>query len=343
MANSSQLSFGARPILSVRRLTVERPVGGVWPWRRAHAVRVVDDVHLNLHAGETLGIVGEAGCGKTTLARAIVGLQPIASGGIVHDGRDLARLDEDDWRGLRRAVQMVFEDARGSLDPHMTIAASVAEPLASLCPELAADTRQARVLSVLEALDVAAHRDRFPRDLSTAECRRVGLARALVVDPSVLICDEPAAGLSGAERDDLLALIAALRRERGLSVIVVSDDLDEIRELCDRVVLMYLGRVMEQAAARDWFARPRHPYARALLAESTETPPAEAGLQIPSGCVFRTRCPIADDLCARETPYLRRVGETGHVACHYVQGDEADGAELREGMVGKARRSVASA
>jgi oligopeptide transport system ATP-binding protein len=313
-------------------------------------VHAVDDVHFNLHAGEALGIVGEPGCGKSTLARALVGLQPVTAGGIVFEGRDVARLDAAAWRPLRRGVQMVFQDPLASLDPRRTIGASVEEPLEWLCPELDAGARRARVAEVLARVGLPDLAGRYPRELSGGQWPRAGIARALAVRPRVLICDEPVAALDAAARAQVLDLLAELQRDQGLSMIFIAPELAAVRGLCDRVLVMYLGRVMEQAAAAELFAQPRHPYTRALVAavpggESgagngravlAGEPPSPANP--PSGCVFRTRCPMADELCAREVPYLRRVGETSHAACHYVQGSGEGDAILREGVAGAARR-----
>ena len=343
----------ARPVLSVRRLKVEYALPGPWPWSRAGTLRAVDDVHFDLQPGETLGIVGESGCGKSTLARALVGLQPVTAGGIVLEGRDVARFDDAQWRPLRRHVQMVFQDPIASLDPRMPIAESVAEPLLALCPEMDAAAREARVAQLLERVGLAGLGGKFPHELSGGQCQRAGIARALVARPRILVCDEPVSALDVSVQAQVLELLAELQREEGLSMIFIAHDLAVVRHLCHRVLVMYLGRVMEQAPAAELFARPRHPYTRALLAAvpGPGAPPVPLAGELPSpadppsGCVFRTRCPMADDLCAREMPYLRRVGERSHAACHYVQGGEAGTADeiLKEGVISAPRRSSAKA
>ena len=339
-----------RPLLSVRRLTVEYPLPGPWPWSAGRTLRAVDDVHFDLQRGETLGIVGESGCGKSTLARALVGLQPVTGGGIVLDGRDVARLDDAGWRPLRREIQMVFQDPLSSLDPRMTLAESVAEPLEALCPEVDVAARAARVAAMLDRVGLTPEQGaRRPHELSGGQCQRAGIARALVVQPRVLVCDEPVSSLDVSVQAQVLDLLGELRREQGLAMVFIAHDLAVVSELCDRVLVMYLGRVMEQAPAADLFGQPRHPYTRALLASvpgsgAANRAPLAGELPSPadppSGCVFRTRCPMADDLCAREQPYLRRVGERSHAACHYVQGGELGSPEegLKEGVVGSARR-----
>jgi oligopeptide transport system ATP-binding protein len=339
-------SLPPRSVLSARRLTIEFPLAGAWPWSRDGLLRAVDDLHFDLAPGEALGIVGESGCGKSTLARALVGLQAPTSGGIVLGGRDVARLDEDGWRPLRREIQMVFQDPLASLDPRMTVAASIEEPLQYLRPELDAAARAQRVAAMLERVGLAPEfAARYPHELSGGQCQRVGIARALIVEPKVLICDEPVSALDIAVQAQILALLGELQRERGLALIFISHDLAVVRQLCQRVVVMYLGRVMEQAPANEVFARPRHPYTRALIAAvpgAGTQPPLEGELpnpsDPPSGCVFRTRCPMADELCARETPHLRKVGEASYAACHFVQDPATAGAAvLKEGTVGRKR------
>jgi oligopeptide transport system ATP-binding protein len=339
--------LSSKPLLSVRRLTVEFALDGAWPWSHGGLLRAVDDVHFDLAPGEALGIVGESGCGKSTLARAIVGLQAPTAGGIVLGGRDVARLDEQGWRPLRREIQMVFQDPLASLDPRMTVAQSIEEPLRWLAPELDAPARAARVAEALQSVELdAALAQRHPHELSGGQCQRVGIARALVVGPKVLVCDEPVSALDRAVQAQILALLARLQRERGLALVFISHDLAVVRQLCQRVIVMYLGRVMEQAPAAELFARPRHPYTRALLASvpgADAQRPLEGELPSPSdppsGCVFRTRCPMADELCARETPHLRKVGEASYAACHFVQDPATGGAAavLKEGTVGKRR------
>jgi len=335
----------SKSILSVRRLTIDHPLSGTWPWSRSGLLRAVDDLHFDLHAGEALGIVGESGCGKSTLARALVGLQGTTAGGIVLDGRDLARLDEKGWRPQRRDIQMVFQDPLASLDPRMTLAESVEEPLRALCPELDAQARRTRVAELLERVGLGPElAGRYPHELSGGQCQRAGIARALSVTPRVLVCDEPVSALDTAVQAQVLALLAELQREQNLALLFISHDLAVVQQLCRRVLVMYLGRVMEQATAAELFARPRHPYTRALLAAvpgRTPAVPLEGELpnpsDPPSGCVFRTRCPMADELCARETPHLRRVGEGSYAACHFVQDPAAGAPALREGTVGKRR------
>jgi len=321
-------------LLSVRRLKVYHPLPQPWPWSAPGYVKAVEDVHFNLHAGETLGIVGESGCGKSTLARALAGLQPVTSGGIRYGAHDLATLSREQWRPLRREIQMVFQDPIASLDPRMSLGDSIGEPLFALHPELEADERRRRVCAMLERVGLSAeHYHRYPHEFSGGQCQRVGIARALIVKPKILICDEPVSSLDVSVQAQIINLLAELQREQNLTLICIAHDLAVVRHLSHRVLVMYLGRIVEQAATEELFEQPRHPYTRALLASVPGNPlglnasadgelpsPAEP----PSGCVFRTRCPIADTHCAGDIPYLRRLGRTHYAACHYVQAQSAD-------------------
>lgn len=317
-------------LLSVRRLKVHYPLRATWPWQPPQMVRAVDDVHFDLRPGEALGIVGESGCGKSTLARALVGLQPVTGGGIVYQGQDLARAGNAGWQRCRRDIQMVFQDALASLDPGQTIAQALEQPLEFLRPELGRVEREAQVRELMQRVGLdQALLGRHPHQLSGGQCQRVAIARALAPGPRVLVCDEPVASLDPAARDQVLELLARLQRDEGVALVFVAHDLAAVRRLCQRVLVMFLGRIVEQASAADLFERPRHPYSRVLMeasggvaaervleAEAAELP---SPLDPPSGCVYRTRCAMADALCAREVPHLRRAGGSSHAACHYLR------------------------
>lgn len=320
------------PLLAVRRLKVHYKTGTTLSWQRPLIVRAVDDVDFNLVQGETLGIVGESGCGKSTLARALAGLQPVTSGGISYQDRNLARLDENAWRPLRRDIQMVFQDPLASLDPRMSIGASIAEPLEALCPEISARERHSRVHAMLERVGLsAALYNRYPHEFSGGQCQRVGIARALIVRPRILICDEPVSALDVSVQAQIVNLLADLQAEYGLSMIFIAHDLAVVRHISQRVMVMYLGKVMEQTTRDTLFETPVHPYTRALLAAVPGAPGASATPlqgEIPSpsnpppGCVFVTRCPIADAHCARHAPVLTRNAYGGFSACHFtIQGE----------------------
>ncbi len=317
-------------VLSVRRLKVHYPLAATWPWRSGGMVKAVEDVHFDLRAGESLGVVGESGCGKSTLARALAGLQPVNGGGIVYQGQDLVRLGEAGWSACRRDIQMVFQDPQSSLDPGQTVGHAIEEPLEFLRPELAAGARRDRVQALLEQVGLAPDlADRFPHQLSGGQCQRVAIARALAPSPRILICDEPVSALDAATQEQILELLARLQAETGMALLFVAHDLGAVQRLCQRVLVMYLGRIVEQARSEDLFARPRHPYTRLLMASAGRLDADNDGLHDtgelpnpanpPSGCVFRTRCPMADSLCARDIPHLRKAGGSSHAACHYIE------------------------
>jgi oligopeptide transport system ATP-binding protein len=325
------------PLLAVRRLKIHYPLKSWVPWRSG-LIKAVDGVDLNLYPGETLGIVGESGCGKSSLARALVGLQPATSGAIEYrsaDGglHDLAKLDRKAWKPHRRDIQLVFQDPQSSLNPRMRIAKAVAEPLRAMFPELSAEQRHQRALAMLERVGLGTEfANRFPHELSGGQCQRVGIARALVVKPRLLICDEPVSALDVSVQAQILNLLMELQAEYGLSLIFIAHDLAVVRHLCQRVLVMYLGRIMEQADTAMLFRNPIHPYTRALLASmpdddlTREVDPEATMLEgtapdpmnPPPGCVFVTRCPMADQSCNRSVPSLRRVAHGGHAACHFV-------------------------
>ena len=327
------MSAVARALLEVRRLKVHYPQPGAWPWSPAGVVRAVDGIDFNLYAGETLGVVGESGCGKSTLARALVGLQPVTSGAIGFDGRNLPDLDAAQWLALRREIQMVFQDPLASLDPRMTIGESIGEPLLALHPEIGRTERASRVMDLLERVGLSrAHLNRYPHEFSGGQCQRVGIARALIVRPRLLICDEPVSALDVSVQAQIVNLLSDLRRDFGLAMIFIAHDLAVVRHISQRVLVMYLGKVMEQATRDELFERPSHPYTKALLASVPDTAALHAGAkrqmlegEIPSpsnpppGCVFATRCPMADEQCGRNAPHVRRAASGSVVACHYVE------------------------
>ncbi len=324
------MSRTATPLLAVRQLRVQFAARGRQFWRAPVPLRAVDDINFNLYAGQTLGLVGESGSGKSTLARALIGLQPIAGGAIHFDGRDLTRLDAAGWRQQRREIQMVFQDPLASLNPRMTIGRSVAEPLRALCPELSAAERVERVQQMLERVGIpAAHMDRYPHEFSGGQCQRIGIARALVVRPRLLICDEPVSALDVSIQAQIVNLLAELQQEYGLALLFIAHDLAVVRQISHRVLVMYFGRGMEQGDCGQIFTQPRHPYTRALLASVPGASEEQRQHQLldgelpslnrpPLGCAFVSRCPMADEQCTRSVPHARRFADGGMSACHYA-------------------------
>lgn len=313
----------------MRQLRVQYP-GRRWlPWQAVPRLRAVDDVNFNLRRGETLGVVGESGSGKSTLARALVGLEPILAGSARFEGRELKGLDKRGWRALRRDVQMVFQNPQASLDPRMKIGRSIGQPLKALCPELGREERRDRVREMLEQVGLSASdADRYPRDFSGGQCQRIAIARALVVRPKLLICDEPVSALDVSIQAQIVNLLRDLQQRYSLAILFIAHDLAVIRHISDRVLVMYFGRLMEQADRAVLFSAPRHPYTRALLAavpghESLAYLRARDGelpnpYAPPVGCLFVSRCPMADERCTRRPPPYRRYADAGVALCHYA-------------------------
>jgi len=319
------------PLLIVRRLVVRYPVPRLMPWRARHWRNAVDGVDFNLHAGETLGIVGESGCGKSSLARALLGLQPIASGAAIFNGTDLARLDKNGWKPLRRDVQMVFQDPIASLDPRMRVGKLIEQPLTALRPDIAKAERANRIAAVLERVGLSAgDMQRSVQEFSGGQCQRIGIARALVVEPRLLVCDEPVSALDVSVQAQVINLLHELQRDLGLAMLFIAHDLAVVRQIARRVLVMYAGTVMEQAAREPLFAQPMHPYTRDLLAAvpgqsgpapvstlKAEARPVDDQTQA-LGCRYRVRCAVADDYCGQSVPPLRRVAAEQFAACHFA-------------------------
>ena len=321
------------PLLSVRGLCVtfavrQGELRGLRPWARPQSLRAVRDVSFDLAPGETLGIVGESGSGKSTLARALIGTVPASGGRALWRGEDLLSMEPGDRRRHRRDIQMIFQDPLAALDPRMTAGEIVAEPLVTHEPRLARNEVRARVGAMMERVGLLPEQtNRYPHEFSGGQCQRIGIARALIVRPRLVICDEPVSALDVSVQAQIINLLRHLRRDLDLALIFIAHDLSVVKHISDRIMVFYLGRMMECAAARDLVRAPRHPYTRALIsaapipdpeAERRRRPIALKGelpspLAPPSGCVFRTRCPVARTSCANEKPPMRDFGN-GHLA-----------------------------
>ncbi|WP_063728184.1 ABC transporter ATP-binding protein [Streptomyces sp. RTd22] len=322
-------------LLRVTGLTKDYPLrGGPFARRRGAAVSAVAGVSLSVRRGETFGIVGESGCGKSTLGRLVVGMEPPTAGSIRFGERDPAALDRRARKAHRREVQLMFQDSYASMDPRMRVAAILREPLViqGIGDRAGQDARIARLLD-----DVGLPRgavDRYPHEFSGGQRQRLGLARALALSPSLVVADEPVSALDVSVQAQILNLMRELQREKGVAYLFISHDLAVVRYLADRVGVMYLGKLVETGPAATVFASPLHPYTRGLLDTADHADPGDgAGVRPsaaplggetpsaadpPSGCRFRTRCPYARDICAREEPMPAEPGAPGHaVACHF--------------------------
>ena len=317
---------GEGAVLTVEDLTVEFPVGG---GKKVHAV---SGISIDLMPGETLGIVGESGCGKSTTGRAILQLPRPTSGSVVLDGVDLTKLNDADMREQRTDIQMIFQDPISSLNPRRRIKDVVAEPLRVWGPKDKAEQYKI-VRETLESvgLDADLVGDRRPHEFSGGQCQRISIARALVLNPKVIICDEPVSALDVSVQAQILNLLEDLKAKYGITLIFIAHDLAVVKNVSDRVAVMYLGKMCEVATSDALYAKPAHPYTKLLLGSVPVADPNQApntGTELsgdlpsptapPSGCRFRTRCPIATDRCAQEEPELREVAVGHYVACHYA-------------------------
>jgi len=292
-----------------------------------HPVRAVDDVSFEIRKGEVLGLVGESGSGKSTIGRSILKLIEPTAGEVKFDGTDLARLSTRELQPYRRRLQIIFQDPYASLNPRRRVGATLDEAMATHGLH-AGRARQARIAELLSLVGLAPeHAQRFPHEFSGGQRQRIGIARALAVEPQFIVADEPVSALDVSIQAQVINLLSDLREKFGLTMLFISHDLDVIEYLCDRIVVLYLGKVMEVAPAHELYTSPRHPYTQALL-EASPRPDPEARrerrllqgdipspVNPPSGCVFRTRCPYAQDACAATVPPLREVAPGRWKAC----------------------------
>src|SRR5215469_743944 len=311
------------PLLKVENLVVEYVVGH-------RVVHAVSDVSLQIARGETLGLVGESGCGKSTLGRAVLRLRPVVSGKVIFDGEDLTAMQGEALRKMRRRAQLIFQDPIASLNPRRRIGDIVAEPLI-IAGYDDAQRREQLVHEVLSAvgLDPTLVVDRLPHEFSGGQCQRICIARALVLNPEFIICDEPVSALDVSIRAQILNLLEEMKIRFGLTLLFIAHDLAVVKAVSDRVAVMYLGRLCEVGPSEQLFAKPAHPYTELLIeaipmpdpdvrpAESVAVGEPPSPIAPPSGCRFRTRCPRADQKCAHEMPELRPIGPGQSVACHY--------------------------
>lgn len=316
--------------MRVEDLVVEFPVAG------GEKVHAVSGISLDIAPGETLGIVGESGCGKSTTAKAMIQLPRPTGGTVEFKGQNLTALGAEELRKLRTDLQMIFQDPISSLNPRRKIGDVVSEPLRVWGPE-DKDEQQRRVDAMLEAvgIDPDVARNKRPHEFSGGQCQRISIARALVLEPQVIICDEPVSALDVSVQAQILNLLEDLKEEFGLTLVFIAHDLAVVKNISDRVVVMYLGKICEVAEANSLYENPAHPYTSLLLGSSPVPDPLvpidETDVDIgelpspihpPSGCRFRTRCPRATELCERVEPEITHVADDHFVACHFPLSDD---------------------
>jgi oligopeptide transport system ATP-binding protein len=288
------------------------------------------DINFSVHKGETLGIVGESGCGKSTLGRCILQLIEPDEGQVLWLGQDLTRIPAEEMRKRRADLQIIFQDPLASLNPRMTVGEIIEDPLRTLKPELNKTERRARVLKIMEAVGLLPEMiNRYPHEFSGGQAQRIGIARALITEPKLIVCDEPVSALDVSIQAQILNLLSELKDEFGLTLIFISHNLSVVRHVSDRILVLYLGRIVELATGDEIYENPKHPYTRALLTAVPIPDPKLARqrnidalkgeipspINPPSGCAFRTRCRFAQPQCAEQRPPLETIEDDRLVAC----------------------------
>jgi oligopeptide transport system ATP-binding protein len=325
---------GSQPLLEVKGLRMHFPITeGIVTRRLVGEVKAVDGIDFNVRRGETLGLVGESGCGKTTTGRCILRLEKPTAGEIIYDGQDIAKLERNELRALRRRIQVIFQDPYSSLNPRMKVGDIIAEPMKvhGIVPDAAKRAAKVRELLMVCGLN-SRFADRYPHEMSGGQRQRVGIARALALDPEFIVCDEAVSALDVSIQAQVVNLLEDLREQFGLTYLFIAHDLSVVRHLCQRVAVMYLGRIVELADSDELFSNPQHPYTQALLsAVPVPDPTVESHrafrpvqgevpspINPPSGCVFHPRCPMAVDGCKQARPELRELRPGHFVACSEV-------------------------
>lgn len=326
-------------LLEVRNLVKHFPIRqGIIFSKQVGAVQAVDDISFTVRKGETLGLVGESGCGKTTTGRLILRLIEPTSGDIIFDGKNIPQLPKDEMRELRKEMQIIFQDPYGSLNPRMTVGDIIGEPLHIHKLARGAE-REKRVRELLEVVGLSAfHARRFPHEFSGGQRQRIGIARALAVRPRLIICDEPVSALDVSIQAQVINLLQDLQKEFDLTYIFIAHDLSVVKHISDRVAVMYLGKIVELTDKDELYRNPKHPYTQALLSAIPEADPTikkerilltgdvPSPINPPKGCRFHTRCPKVMDICKVEEPKFVDSGNGHFVACHLVPAAEEKGA-----------------
>lgn len=322
------------PLLKVEHLHKEFPTGSGFMGGKfsKKVVSAVNDLSFEIRAGETFGLVGESGCGKSTTGRAIMHLDPPTSGKVYFEGRDISKMNKKELKAMRREMQFIFQDPYASLNPRMTIGEIISEPMAIH----GIGTPEERIERVRELLDVVGlnpeHINRYPHEFSGGQRQRVGIARSFILRPKLIICDEPVSALDVSIQAQVLNLLKDLQKQYGTAYLFIAHDLSVVQHISDRVAVMYLGKMVELSDWKSLYAEPNHPYTQALLSAVPIPDPdvqqnrkriilagdPPSPIDPPSGCRFHTRCPIAQAKCSEETPEFREIGEGHYCACHYA-------------------------
>lgn len=321
-----------KKILEIRDLKVHFELsGGLFSAKKT--VHAVDGINFDVFEGETIGIVGESGCGKSSLARALCGLNKITSGSALFNGKfDLAKATSKEWDEVHKEMQFIFQDPVAALDPRMTVAEIIAEPLKTLYPNMKKDEVLEKVLTTMKLVGLSQSQiNRYPQEFSGGQCQRIGIARALILEPKVLICDESVSALDVSIKAQIINLLQDLQKKLKLTILFISHDLGIVKHICNRIMVMYLGNIMELGDKRSLYTNPLHPYTDALLsAVPVANPNAEKNKTIrllegelpsplnpPKGCVFSTRCPQAVEQCKTSRPIYKEA-HNHLVSCHLV-------------------------
>ena len=339
MAREAAAKAGQEVLLDVKHLVKHFPIRqGIIFSRQVGAVQAVDDISFTVFKGETLGLVGESGCGKTTTGRLILRLIEPTSGDVIFQGKKIKKLPKDELRELRKDMQIIFQDPYGSLNPRMTVGDIIGEPLHIHKLARGAE-RERRVRELLEVVGLSAfHARRFPHEFSGGQRQRIGIARALAVRPKLIICDEPVSALDVSIQAQVINLLQDLQRDFDLTYIFIAHDLSVVKHISDRVAVMYLGKIVELTGKTELYQNPKHPYTQALLSAIPEADPTikkeriilkgdvPSPINPPKGCRFHTRCPKVMDICRTQEPPLVDTGGGHMVACHLVPAAEEKGA-----------------
>ena len=328
----TSVTVNGKPLLEVRDLKTYFPIKkGVFARTVGH-VKAVDDVSFDIAAGKTLGLVGESGCGKSTLARVLIRIHKPDAGSIVFEGEDIARASAAEIRPLRKRMQMVFQDPYASLNPRMTVADIIGEPL-DIHGLARGREKQQRVEELLRVVGLNPYfANRYPHEFSGGQRQRIGIARALAVNPSFIVCDEPISALDVSIQAQIINLLEELQDEFGLTYLFIAHDLSVVRHISDRIAVMYLGKIVELADRLELYEQPLHPYTKALLSAVPIPDPTierkreriiltgdvPSPVNPPPGCRFHTRCPLADTICREQEPEFREVTPGHWAACHFA-------------------------